>query len=139
MIDQIATISTNNDAELGSLIGDAFREVGETGVVIMEPSSLGETEVEIVEGVEYNKGILNPNLITDKEKNICELENPLVLIIDSKIDSERQIQSTLEHVIKNKQPLLIIGELDLNSKYLKQTLHLTLFCLLYLFNFWLIM
>jgi chaperonin GroEL len=112
MIDQIATISTNNDKELGKLIGNAFREVGETGVVIMEPSSLGETEVEIVEGVEYNKGVLNPNLITDKEKNICELENPLVLIIDSKVDSVRQIQSTLEHVIKNKQPLLIIGELE---------------------------
>ena len=53
MIDQIATIATNNDAELGKLIGEAFREVGETGVVMMEPSSLGETAVEILEGVEY--------------------------------------------------------------------------------------
>ena len=112
MIDQIATISTNNDKELGKLIADAFREVGQTGVVIMEPSSLGETAVEVVEGVEYNKGLLSQNLITDKEKGICELEEPLVLIIDSKIDSIRQIQSTLEHVIKHKKPLLIIGELE---------------------------
>ncbi len=112
MIDQIATISTNNDKELGGLIADAFREVGQTGVVIMEPSSLGETKVEVVEGVEYNKGLLSQNLITDKEKGICELENPLVLIIESKIDSIRQIQSTLEHVITNKKPLLIIGDLE---------------------------
>ena len=66
MIDQIATISTNNDKELGGLIADAFRAVGQTGVVIMEPSSLGETKVEVVEGVEYNKGLLSQNLITDK-------------------------------------------------------------------------
>ena len=112
MIDQIATISTNNDKELGGLIADAFRAVGQTGVVIMEPSSLGETKVEVVEGVEYNKGLLSQNLITDKEKGICELENPLVLIIESKIDSIRQIQSTLEHVITNKKPLLIIGDLE---------------------------
>ena len=70
MIDQIATISTNNDKNLGALIADAFRGVGETGVVIMEPSSLGETKVEIVEGVEYDKGLLNQNLITDKEKGV---------------------------------------------------------------------
>ena len=65
MIDQIATIATNNDPELGKLIGDAFREVGETGVVMMEPSNLGETGIEIVEGVEYDKGLLNPNLILE--------------------------------------------------------------------------
>ena len=57
MIDDIATISTNNDKELGKLIADAFRAVGETGVVTMEPSDAGVTEVEIVEGVEYNKGL----------------------------------------------------------------------------------
>ena len=101
MIDQIATIATNNDPELGKLIGDAFREVGETGVVMMEPSALGETGIEIVEGVEYNKGLLNPNFITDKDKGTCELIDPLVMIVDSKIDSIRQIQS-----------VFIIGELE---------------------------
>jgi len=99
-IEQIATISTNNDPDLGNLIADAFNAVGKTGVVIMEPSSAGQTEVEVVEGVEYNKGLLNPNFITDKDKGICELQNPLVMIVDSKIESIRQIQTVLEHVIK---------------------------------------
>ena len=112
MIDQIATISTNNDKELGKLIGDAFRAVGETGVVIMEPSTIGDTKVEIVEGVEYDKGLLNPNFITDKENKISELNNPLVMIVDSKIESIRQIQSVLEHIIKTNKSLLIIGEIE---------------------------
>jgi len=63
-IQQIATISTNNDKELGDLIAEAFEAVGQTGVVIMEPSSAGETKVEVVEGVEYDKGLLNHNFIT---------------------------------------------------------------------------
>ena len=112
MIDQIASISTNNDPELGTLIGDAFRAVGETGVVMMEPSSLGQTEVEILEGVEYDKGLLNPNFINDKEKGVCELDNPLLMIVDSKIESIRQIQSVLEHIIKKNKALCIIGEVE---------------------------
>jgi len=112
MIDQIATISTNNDKELGKLIGDAFREVGETGVVTMEPTEGGITEVEIVEGVEYGKGYADPSFVTNKEKNTVELESPLVLIMDSKIESIRQVQPVLEHVIKNNKPLLLIGEVQ---------------------------
>ena len=112
MIDQIASISTNNDPELGTLIGDAFRAVGETGVVMMEPSSLGETKVEILEGVEYDKGLLNPNFINDKEKGTCELDNPLILIVDSRIESIRQIQTVLEYIIKKNKALFIIGEVE---------------------------
>jgi len=111
-IKEIATISTNNDTELGGLIADAFMAVGKTGVVIMEPSSLGETKIEIVEGVEYDKGLLNQNFITNKENSTCELEKPLVLIVDSKIDSIRQIQGVLEHVIKANKALLIIGQVE---------------------------
>jgi chaperonin GroEL len=74
MIDQIATISTNNDPVLGKLIADAFRAVGETGVVIMEHSDGDETTFDIVEGVEYDKGLLNPNLITNKEKGTVEIK-----------------------------------------------------------------
>jgi len=66
MIDQIATISTNNDPELGKIIGDAFRAVNETGVVMMEMSSLAETEVEVVDGVQYAKGLTNSHFITSK-------------------------------------------------------------------------
>ena len=112
MIDQIATISTNNDKELGSLIANAFRSVGETGVVIMEPSTLGVTEVEVVEGVEYEKGFAHANLTNNKDKNTVELDNSLVLIMESKVDSIRQIQPVLEHVIKGNKSLLIIGEID---------------------------
>ncbi len=111
-IKEIATISTNNDSQLGEIIAEAFTQVGKTGVVIMEPSSIGETQVDIVEGVEYDKGLLNPNFITDKEKGSCELDNPYVLIIDSKIDSIRQIQGVLEYVIKNNKALFIIGQLE---------------------------
>ncbi len=112
MIDQIATISTNNDPVLGKLIADAFRAVGETGVVIMEHSDGDETTFDIVEGVEYDKGLLNPNLITNKEKGTVELDNPLVLILDSKVESIRQIQSVLEYIIKSKRALFIIGEVE---------------------------
>ena len=66
MIDQIASISTNNDPELGKIIGDAFRAVGQTGVVMMEHSSMPETDVELVDGVQYNKGLTNPHFITNK-------------------------------------------------------------------------
>ena len=112
MIDDIATISTNNDKELGKLIADAFRAVGETGVVTMEPSDGGVTKVEIVEGVEYNKGFSHAEFITNKEKNVSELENALVLLMDSKVDSIRQIQPVLEYVIKNNRSLLVIGEIE---------------------------
>ena len=112
MIDQIATISTNNDKELGKIIADAFRAVNNTGVVMMETSSTGETEFEIVEGVQYNKGLTNSNFVTNKAKNTAELENPLILLIESPIDTIRQIQSVLEYVIKNNKPLLIIGDLE---------------------------
>jgi len=112
MIDNIATISTNNDKELGKLIANAFREVGKTGVVTMEGSETGDTEVKIVEGVEYNKGFAHINFTTDKDKSTADLENPLMLIMESKVDSIRQIQSVLEHVIKNNKALLIIGEVE---------------------------
>ena len=111
-IDDIAVISTNNDKVLGSIIAEAFKTVGDGGLVVMEPSASGDTKVEVVEGVEYNKGLLNPNFITNKETGAAELESPLVLIMDSKIDSIRQIQPVLEYVIKEKQPLLIIGEVE---------------------------
>jgi len=112
MIDNVATISTNNDKELGKIIGDAFRSVGETGVVMMEPTQFNKTEVEIVDGVQYEKGITNSHFITNQAHKTCELENPLVLLIESPVQSIRQIQSVLEYVIKVNKPLLIIADLD---------------------------
>ena len=112
MIDQIATISTNNDPILGKIIADAFRAVDYTGVVMMETSPTGQTEVEIVDGVQYDKGLTNSHFITNNQLKTAELENPLVLLIESPVDTIRQIQTVLEYVIKNNKPLLIIGDLE---------------------------
>ena len=112
MIDQIATISTNNDKKLGEIIANAFRSVDNTGVVMMEVSPSGKTEVEVIEGVQYDKGLTNSHFITNKQNKTAELENPLVLLVESPIETIRQIQSVLEYVIKNNKPLLIIGDLE---------------------------
>jgi chaperonin GroEL len=106
MLDQVATISTNNDPELGKIIGDAFRLVDLTGVVVMEPTEDNETSVELVEGVEYDKGLVNSHFVTSKTKRAAELENALVLIVESPVESIRKIQSVLEYVIKNNKSLL---------------------------------
>jgi len=112
MIDQIATISTNNDTKLGKVIADAFRAVDNTGVVMMETASDGKTYVEVVDGVQYEKGLKNSHFITNKANKTAELEKPLVLLLESPVDTIRQIQSVLEYVIKNNKPLLIIGDLE---------------------------
>ena len=112
MIDHIATISTNNDPELGKIIGDAFRAVGQTGVVMMDYSPQAETEIELVDGVQYDKGLTNPHFINNHENKSCELENALVLLIESPVENIRQIQSVLEHVIKTNKALLIIADVE---------------------------
>jgi chaperonin GroEL len=114
MIDNIATISTNNDPLLGKIIADAFRAVGETGIVMMETSASAETEIEVIEGVQYDKGLVNSHFITNPNKRVAELENPVVLIIESPVESIRQIQSVLEHVIKANKSLLIIADMETN-------------------------
>ena len=112
MIDEVATISTNNDAELGKLIADAYRAVDLTGVVMMETSQDGNTTIEVVEGVQYEKGFTNNHFVTNHSSNTAELNNPKILLIDSAVDTIRQIQTVLEHVIKNNIALLIVGDVD---------------------------
>jgi chaperonin GroEL len=114
MIDNIATISTNNDPVLGKIIADAFRAVGETGIVMMETSASAETEIEVIEGVQYDKGLVNSHFITNQNKRVAELENPAILIIESPVENIRQIQSVLEHVIKTNKSLLIIADMETN-------------------------
>ncbi len=111
-IDQVATISSNNDKELGRIIGEAFRMVDETGVVMMETNEQPETVVELIEGVQYDQALKNNHFITNKEKGTAELDNPLVLIVESKIPNIRKIQAVLEHVIKTGKSLLIIADVD---------------------------
>jgi len=111
-IDQVATISANNDKELGKVIGEAFRLVDETGIVMMETNEQPDTVVELIEGVQYDQPLKNNHFITNKEKGTAELENPLVLIVESVIPNVRKIQSVLEHVIKTGKSLLIIADVD---------------------------
>ena len=111
-IDQVATISSNNDKELGKVIGEAFRLVDETGIVMMETNEQPDTIVELIEGVQYDQPLKNNHFITNKEKGTAELENPLVLIVESVIPNVRKIQSVLEHVIKTGKSLLIIADVD---------------------------
>ena len=112
MIDHVATISTNNDPVLGKLVADAFRSVGETGIVMMETSENADCSLEVVEGVQYSKGLTNTHFITNVQKKTAELDNPLILLMESPVETIRQIQPALEYVIKNNQSLLIIGDLE---------------------------
>ena len=112
MIDQVATISTNNDPVLGKIIANAFRSVDETGVVMLEVSDLPETKFETIDGVQYDRGLKNIHFVTNKETKTAELDKPLVLIVESEVDSVRKIQSVLEYAIKNNRSLLIIADVD---------------------------
>jgi len=112
MIDQVATISTNNDPVLGKLVGDAFRSVGNTGVVMMETSSEAESSFELVEGVQCNMGLTNSHFITNQKNKTAELDNPLVLLVETPIENIRQIQSVLEYTIKNNKSLLIVADME---------------------------
>jgi len=111
-ISQVATISANNDKHLGDIIGKAFNMVDETGIVMMETNEQPETVVELIEGVQYDQPLKNNHFITNKEKGTAELDNPLVLIVESQITNIRKIQSILEYVIKNGKSLLIIADVD---------------------------
>jgi len=116
MLESVSSISCNNDAELGKIIAEAYTKVGKDGVVLMEESPTEETYVEIVDGVQIDSGLTSPHFITDKDKQVCELDNPLVLIVTSEIPNIRKIQKILEHVIKNKRSLLIVAPVEQQVK-----------------------
>ena len=112
MIDQVATISSNNDFELGELIGGAFKSVDRTGVVIMEESKDLTSSVKIIDGMQYDRPLKSLHFVTDQNKGVAELKNPLVLVVESKIENIRKIQGVLEYVIKNNKPLFIIADVE---------------------------
>jgi chaperonin GroEL len=112
MIDNVATISTNNDKELGKLVGDAFRSVGNTGVVMMETCSDPECSLQVVEGVQCDMGLTNSHFITNHKNKTAELDNPLVLLVESPVENIRQIQTVLEYVIRNNKSLLIVADME---------------------------
>ena len=116
MLDSVATISANNDKELGSIIAEAYTKVGKDGVVLMETSETGETYVELVDGVQLECGLTSTNFVTNTEKHKCELDNPLVLVVSSEIPNIRKIQKILEHVIKKGRALLIVAPVSQQVK-----------------------
>ena len=116
MLESVSSISCNNDTELGEIIAEAYTKVGKDGVVLMEESPTEETYVEVVDGVQIDSGLTSPHFVTDKDKQICELDNPLVLIVSSEIPNIRKIQTVLEHVIKNKRSLLIVAPVEQQVK-----------------------
>tara|TARA_R110002012_G_scaffold74885_1_gene189622 strand:+ start:3671 stop:5236 length:1566 start_codon:yes stop_codon:yes gene_type:complete len=109
MLKSVSSISCNNDKELGAIISEAYEKVGSNGVVLMEESDSEDTFVDIVDGVQVDCGLTSPHFVTNTDKHICELDNPLVLICSSEIPNIRKIQSILEHVIKNNRSLLIVA------------------------------
>ena len=116
MLRSVSSISCNNDYELGKIIAEAYNKVGKDGVVLMEESPTEETYVDVVDGVQIESGLTSPHFVTDKDKQICELDNPLILIVTSEIPNIRRIQKILEHVIKNKRALLIVAPVEQQVK-----------------------
>ncbi|MEY3844091.1 MAG: chaperonin GroEL [Bacteroidota bacterium] len=109
-IQQIATISANNDETIGKLIAEAMKVVGNDGVITVEEAKGTETEVKTVEGMQFDRGYLSPYFVTNAEKMITEMENPLILISEKKISSMKELLPILEPVVQAGKGLLIIAE-----------------------------
>lgn len=109
-ITQVATISANNDEVIGNLISDAMDKVGASGVITVEEAKSMETSLEVVEGMQLDKGYISPYMVTDKEGMEILLENPLILLFDKKISAMKEFIPVLEAVVKENKPLLIIAE-----------------------------
>ena len=109
-IEQIATISANNDEAIGKLIAEAMKVVGNDGVITVEEAKGTETEVKTVEGMQFDRGYLSPYFVTNPEKMITDMENPLILICEKKISSMKELMPILERVVQAGKGLLIIAE-----------------------------
>ena len=116
-IEQVASISANNDAEIGKLIADAMRKVSKDGVITIEEAKSRDTTIGVVEGMQFDRGYLSAYFITDTEKMECEMENPYVLIYDKKITNLKDMLPILEPAVQTGRPLLIIAE-DVESEAL---------------------
>jgi chaperonin GroEL len=106
----VATISANNDTSVGKIMAEAFKKVGKDGVITVEEGKGRETDVEVVEGMQFDRGYLSPNFVTDAEDMKVILEKPLILIHEGKIDGVAKFVPFLEKVMEAKKPLLIIAE-----------------------------
>jgi len=110
MIAQVGAVSANNDYTIGSIIAEAMKKVGKDGVITVEESRTMETELEVVEGMQFDRGYLSPYFVTDPERMEVAVENPLILIHEKKISSMKDLLPLLEQIAKSGKPLVIIAE-----------------------------
>ncbi|HEY8667887.1 MAG TPA: chaperonin GroEL, partial [Tepidisphaeraceae bacterium] len=116
-IANVASISANNDRAIGQIMADAFERVGKDGVITVEEGKGLETYVDVVEGMQFDRGYLSPNFITNPDEMVCELEKAYVLVYEDKISAATKLIPLLEKIQKAKRPLLIIAE-DIDSEAL---------------------
>ncbi len=109
-IAQVATISANSDAAIGDMIAEAMKKVGQDGVITVEEAKGINDELDVVEGMQFDRGYLSPYFITNSEKMIAEIENPFILLFDQKISNLKDLLPVLEQVQKTSRPLLIVAE-----------------------------
>jgi chaperonin GroEL len=110
MIAQVGTISANNDKQIGGIIAEAMKKVGKDGVITVEESKTMETQLEVVEGMQFDRGYLSPYFVTDPERMECVLEDARILIHEKKISSMKDLLPLLENIAKVGKPLLVIAE-----------------------------
>ncbi len=109
-IAQVGTISANGDAEIGRMLAEAMRKVGNEGVITVEEAKSLETELDVVEGMQFDRGYLSPYFITNAEKMIAELDDPYILLHEKKLSSLQSLLPILEAVVQSARPLLIVAE-----------------------------
>ena len=109
-IGHVGTISANGDAEIGHLIADAMHKVGNDGVIVVEQAKSLRTELEVVEGMQFDRGYISPHFVTNRSKMLVELENPYVLVYERKLSALQEFLPILESVMRTGKPLLIIAE-----------------------------
>jgi chaperonin GroEL len=109
-IAQVGTISANGDSTIGSIIAEAMEKVGKEGVITVEEAKGLETELEVVEGMQFDRGYLSPYFVTDPERMIAELDDPYILIVEKKISNMKDLLPVLEAIARQQKPLIIIAE-----------------------------
>jgi len=116
-VKQVGTISANGDEEVGALISDAMERVGKEGVITVQDGKTIEDELEVVEGMKFDRGFISPYFISDAKTQTVELENPYILLVEKKVSSLQQLVPLLERIIKSQSALLIVAE-DVESEAL---------------------
>src|SRR5262244_2389159 len=109
-IAQIGTISANGDREIGEMIANAMQRVGNEGVITVEEAKSLATELDVVEGMQFDRGYVSPYFVTNAEKMLCELEDPYILLFEKKLSSLQSLLPLLESVVRSGKPLLIVAE-----------------------------